>query len=271
VASAGRTCMSSMANFQTRVRRSSRVTRSIGRIDAIGPDVEGLSMGERVGVPWLATLAASVHIAACDGKTCVTMPAFTDIPVMGASRRRRSPMRASPFHWRIRQRRIASAIVVRRAHRLAVAEDRWRRQDSWSLRLRRRRSHSLPNRTVAGAIRCLASRAPETSPLSAFARTLGAAWAGGSDETPPELLDAAIIFATVGETRPARAEGCSQRAGVSFAPRIHMSDIPSSPIPLLWEERQLLSVANSHRQDRRRLPAAGAADGQSSRTRRLIR
>jgi propanol-preferring alcohol dehydrogenase len=82
----------------------------------------------------------------------------------------------------------------------------------------------------------------------AFARTLGAAWAGGSDETPPEQLDAAIIFATVGDLVPWALKAV-RKGGRVVCAGIHMSDIPSFPYALLWEERQLLSVANLTRQD----------------------
>ena len=82
----------------------------------------------------------------------------------------------------------------------------------------------------------------------AFARSLGAVWAGGSDETPPDLLDAAIIFAPVGDLAPA-ALAAVRKGGRVVCAGIHMSDIPSFPYRLLWEERQLLSVANLTRQD----------------------
>jgi propanol-preferring alcohol dehydrogenase len=81
-----------------------------------------------------------------------------------------------------------------------------------------------------------------------FARELGAEWAGGSDERPPEALDAAIIFAPVGELVPA-ALGALAKGGVVVCAGIHMSDIPSFPYELLWEERVLRSVANLTRRD----------------------
>ena len=82
----------------------------------------------------------------------------------------------------------------------------------------------------------------------AFARTLGAAWAGGSDTPPPEKLDAALIFAPVGALVPTalRATG---KGGVVICAGIHMSDIPAFPYSILWEERVLRSVANLTRQD----------------------
>jgi propanol-preferring alcohol dehydrogenase len=81
-----------------------------------------------------------------------------------------------------------------------------------------------------------------------FARSLGATWAGGSEEKPPEPLDAAIIFAPVGELVPA-ALAAVKKGGRVVCGGIHMSDIPAFPYRLLWEERQVLSVANLTRQD----------------------
>jgi len=82
----------------------------------------------------------------------------------------------------------------------------------------------------------------------AFARGLGAEWAGGSDEPPPEELDAAIIFAPVGELVPAALRAV-RKAGIVVCAGIHMSDIPSFPYELLWGERILRSVANLTRRD----------------------
>jgi propanol-preferring alcohol dehydrogenase len=81
-----------------------------------------------------------------------------------------------------------------------------------------------------------------------FARELGADWAGGSDELPPEPLDAAILFAPVGALVPA-ALGAVRKGGVVVCAGIHMSDIPSFPYALLWGERSLRSVANLTRRD----------------------
>jgi propanol-preferring alcohol dehydrogenase len=81
-----------------------------------------------------------------------------------------------------------------------------------------------------------------------FARELGAEWAGGSDESPPEELDAAIIFAPVGGLVPTALRSVG-KAGVVVCAGIHMSDIPSFPYELLWGERVLRSVANLTRRD----------------------
>jgi len=81
-----------------------------------------------------------------------------------------------------------------------------------------------------------------------FARTLGAAWAGGSDEDPPEVLDAAIIFAPVGALVPTALHHV-RPGGRVVCGGIRMSDIPSFPYELLWEERSIVSVANLTRRD----------------------
>jgi propanol-preferring alcohol dehydrogenase len=81
-----------------------------------------------------------------------------------------------------------------------------------------------------------------------FARELGAAWAGDSDERPPEELDAAILFAPVGQLVPAALRAVA-RGGIVVCAGIHMSDIPSFPYRLLWGERVVRSVANLTRRD----------------------
>lgn len=89
---------------------------------------------------------------------------------------------------------------------------------------------------------------PGDTEAQGFARSLGAAWAGGSDEHPPATLDAALVFAPVGDLMVKALQdvdrGCPVVSG-----GIHMSDIPSFPYRLLWEERSLKSVANLTRED----------------------
>ncbi|MBO9385778.1 MAG: zinc-dependent alcohol dehydrogenase family protein [Thermomicrobium sp.] len=81
-----------------------------------------------------------------------------------------------------------------------------------------------------------------------FARELGAVWAGGSDESPPEQLEAALIFAPVGALVP-QALRAVEKGGIVVCAGIHMSDVPSFPYAWLWEERVIRSVANLTRQD----------------------
>jgi propanol-preferring alcohol dehydrogenase len=89
---------------------------------------------------------------------------------------------------------------------------------------------------------------PGDAATQSFARSLGAVWAGGSDEPPPDALDAAILFATAGDLVPAALRAV-RKGGRVVCAGIHMSDIPQFPYSILWEERQILSVANLTRQD----------------------
>jgi propanol-preferring alcohol dehydrogenase len=89
---------------------------------------------------------------------------------------------------------------------------------------------------------------PGDTAAQEFARSLGAVWAGDSQQSPPEPLDAAIIFAPIGQLVPAALQAVA-KGGVVVCAGIHMSDIPSFPYKLLWEERVVRSVANLTRQD----------------------
>ena len=95
---------------------------------------------------------------------------------------------------------------------------------------------------------CCAFVRPGDTAASEFARSLGCVWTGGSDELPPQALDAAIIFAPAGELVP-RALAAVRKGGTVVCGGIHMSDIPSFPYSLLWGERVLRSVANLTRRD----------------------
>jgi propanol-preferring alcohol dehydrogenase len=99
-----------------------------------------------------------------------------------------------------------------------------------------------------------------------FARGLGAVWAGGSDETPPEPLDGALIFAPVGALVPA-ALVATKKGGTVVCGGIHMSDIPSFPYALLWEERMIRSVANLTRRDAEEFLALAPKAGITTTTR----
>jgi len=96
--------------------------------------------------------------------------------------------------------------------------------------------------------RVFAFTRPGDGAAQAFARSMGAEWAGGSDDQPPRPLDAAILFAPVGALVPAALRHV-RKGGRVVCGGIHMSDIPSFPYSLLWEERSVVSVANLTRAD----------------------
>lgn len=109
-------------------------------------------------------------------------------------------------------------------------------------------AHLLAQLATAQGRRVFAFTRPGDAEARQFAISLGAAWAGGSDEAPPEPLDAAILFAPVGALVPA-ALAATRKAGRVVCAGIHMSDIPAFPYRLLWEERSVVSVANLTRRD----------------------
>jgi propanol-preferring alcohol dehydrogenase len=109
-------------------------------------------------------------------------------------------------------------------------------------------AHIVTQVAVAQGRRVLAFTRAEDESAQAFARSLGAAWAGDALGKPPEELDAAIIFAPIGDLVPP-ALGATRKGGTVVCAGIHMSDIPAFPYELLWGERVLRSVANLTRQD----------------------
>jgi len=111
-------------------------------------------------------------------------------------------------------------------------------------------AHLLAQIARAQGRRVFALTRPGDEAAQVFARELGAVWAGGSDERPPEPLDAAIVFAPVGSLVPA-ALAATRKGGRVVCAGIHMSEIPGFPYSLLWEERSIRSVANLTRRDGR--------------------
>jgi propanol-preferring alcohol dehydrogenase len=109
-------------------------------------------------------------------------------------------------------------------------------------------AHLVAQAAIFQGRQCLAFVRPGDAAAAAFAMELGCAWAGGSDQAPPEPLDAAIIFAPVGSLVPA-ALAAVRKGGRVVCGGIHMSDIPSFPYALLWGERSICSVANLTRAD----------------------
>jgi propanol-preferring alcohol dehydrogenase len=113
--------------------------------------------------------------------------------------------------------------------------------------------------------RVFAFTRPGDAAAQEFARSLGAVWAGGSDATPPEPLDAALIFAPVGALVPA-ALAATRKGGTVVCGGIHMSDIPAFPYRLLWQERVVRSVANLTRRDAEEFLALAPRAGVSTAT-----
>lgn len=118
--------------------------------------------------------------------------------------------------------------------------------------------HLVAQVAIAQGRKVYAFSRPGDTASQALARQLGAVWAGGSDETPPETLEAALIFAPVGTLVPTSLAALAP-GGTAVCAGIHMTDIPSFPYRLLWGERCVRSVANLTRRDAREFLALAAS------------
>ncbi len=220
----------------------------VGRIDAIGSGVEGLELGMRVGIPWLGHTCGHCPYCLAGRENLCDFPLFTGYTRDGG---------------------FATSAVAD-AHYVFPLGETGRDQDlapllcagliGWRSLVMAGEGETLGLYGFGAAAHIIAQVAekqgrkifaftrPGDAPAQEFARRLGAVWAGGSDEPTPEPLDAAIIYAPIGPLVPL-ALAAVKKGGTVVCAGIHMSDIPSFPYDLLWEERRLVSVANLTRQD----------------------
>ena len=220
----------------------------VGRVDGIGRNVTMHRVGDRVGIPWLAYTCGVCRYCREGMENLCDRPLFTGYTRDGgyathtiADARYAFPLGedgddvsiapllcAGLIGWR-------SLVMAGRAKRLGIygfgaaghivaQVARWQRRSVYAF-------------TRSGDIAA-----------QDFARRIGAVWAGGSEQLPDTPLDAAIIYAPAGQLVPAALRAV-RKGGRVVCAGIHMSDIPSFPYDLLWQERQLVSVANLTRQD----------------------
>jgi alcohol dehydrogenase, propanol-preferring len=220
----------------------------VGRVDALGAGVSGLQLGERVGIPWLGHTCGTCPYCASGRENLCDRPAFTGYTRDGgfatatiADARFAFPLGEMGDDVSLAPLLCAGLIGWRS---LVMAGD----GKKLGLYGFGAAAHIIAQVAKAQGRSVFAFTQPRDEATQVFARRLGAAWAGGSDETPPEPLDAAIIYAPVGSLVPAALKSVHKGGRVVCA-GIHMSDIPSFPYEILWEERQLVSVANLTRQD----------------------
>jgi propanol-preferring alcohol dehydrogenase len=223
----------------------------VGRIDAVGPGVEGLAglkLGQRVGIPWLGHTCGVCPYCKMQRENLCDHPLFTGYTRDGgfatatvADARFAFPLGDDGSDESLAPLLCAGLIGWRA---LTIAGD----GRSLGLYGFGAAAHILAQVANWQGRSVFAFTRPGDHPTQDFARSLGATWAGGSDEMPPRRLDAAIIFATVGDLVP-MALRAVRKGGRVVCAGIHMSDIPGFPYSLLWEERQVLSVANLTRQD----------------------
>jgi propanol-preferring alcohol dehydrogenase len=220
----------------------------VGRIDAIGPGVTGLSLGERVGIPWLGHTDGTCAYCLQNQENLCDAPLFTGYTRDGgfatatiADARFAFPLGETGSDVELAPLLCAGLIGWRS---LAIAGE----GQALGIYGFGAAGHIVSQIAKWQGRSVFAFTRPGDAKTQDFARSLGAAWAGGSDETPPQRLDAAIIYATVGDLVPLALKAV-RKGGRVVCAGIHMSNIPSFAYELLWGERQLVSVANLTRQD----------------------
>ena len=220
----------------------------VGTIDEIGSAVRGLRVGDRVGVPWLGHTCGVCDYCLAHRENLCDRPLFTGYTRDGGF-----------ATSTIVDARYAFALTsqgsdVGPAPLLCAGLIGWRSPviagEGKNLGLYGfgAAAHIVAQVAKWMGRRVVAFTRPGDIASQAVAMSLGAAWAGGSDEQPPEPLAAAIIFATDGNLVPSALKAV-RKGGRVVCAGIHMSDVPSFPYSLLWEERQVVSVANLTRKD----------------------
>jgi propanol-preferring alcohol dehydrogenase len=223
----------------------------VGRVDAMGEGVRGLALGDRVGIPWLGHACGHCHYCEAGAENLCDAPAFTGWDRDGG---------------------FATHVVADAAFAVplgdlalddvAAAPLMCAGLIGWRSLVRAGEGRALGLYGFGAAAHIVAQvarhqgrrvyafiRAGDATAQD-FARSLGCVWAGDADATPPEPLDAAIIFAPVGDLVPAALK-VVRKGGRVVCGGIHMSDIPAFPYALLWQEREVVSVANLTRADAR--------------------
>ena len=222
----------------------------VGVVDAVGLEVHGVEIGERVGVPWLGWACGQCHYCAAGSENLCNRVRFTGYHRDGgfaehivADARFCFPLpegypdaQAAPL--------LCAGLIGYRALRMAGEAATLGFYGFGSA------AHVLVQIARHQGRDVYAFTRPGDEEGQRFALEMGATWAGPSDAAPPVELDAALLFAPVGALVPA-ALRVVRKGGVVVCAGIHMSDIPSFPYRLLWGERAVRSVANLTRRDAR--------------------
>ncbi len=220
----------------------------VGRIEAYGEKVEGFSVGDRVGIPWLGWTDGTCGYCAQGRENLCESARFTGYKLFGGFAELTAAEARYTFHLPDSYDDLHAApllcagLIGYRAYRM-VAEAR--RIGLYGFGAA---AHILAQVARAEGRDVFAFTRPADTEKQEYARSLGAVWAGDSTQRPPEPLDAAILFAPVGDL-VVEALKSVDRAGLVVCAGIHMSDVPSFPYRHLWHERVLRSVANLTRED----------------------
>lgn len=220
----------------------------VGRVEALGPGVTGFAPGQRVGVPWLGGSCGSCWYCRHEKENLCDAARYTGYQINGGFAEytvadaaycfelpeRYDDLQAAPL--------LCAGLIGYRAYRLVEAAA------TIGLYGFGAAAHILAQVARHRGQRLYAFTRPGDTTAQAFARELGAVWAGDSHQAAPEPLDGAIIFAPEGELVPL-ALAAVRKGGRVVCAGIHMSEIPAFSYDLLWGEREICSVANLTRRD----------------------
>jgi propanol-preferring alcohol dehydrogenase len=220
----------------------------VGVVEAAGKEVSGLRPGQRVGVPWLGWTCGECRFCRSGRENLCERARFTGYHIAGGFAERTvadarycfpvpegyPDLQAAPL--------LCAGLIGYRALTMAGDAERLGLYGFGAA------AHIVAQVARHQGRRVFAFTRAEDTEAQEFARSLGAEWAGDALGPPPEPLDAAILFAPAGELVPAALRAVD-RGGVVVCAGIHMSDIPSFPYHILWEERVVRSVANLTRKD----------------------
>ena len=220
----------------------------VGRVEALGPGVTGFAQGQRVGVPWLGGSCGSCWYCRHEKENLCDAARYTGYQINGGFAEYTAADAAYCFELPERYDDLQAApllcagLIGYRAYRLVETAA------SIGLYGFGAAAHILAQVARYRGQRLYAFTRPGDTAAQAFARELGAVWAGDSHQAAPEPLDGAIIFAPEGELVPL-ALAAVRKGGRVVCAGIHMSEIPAFSYDLLWGEREICSVANLTRRD----------------------
>lgn len=221
----------------------------VGLIEQVGDAVDRFHVGQRVGIPWLGYTCGQCRYCRRGRENLCAAPRFTGYTLDGgyaeyavADQRYCFPL-PEPYGDVEVAPLLCAGLIGYRTYRLAGPD-----VERLGIYGFGAAAHLITQVAVRQGQQVYAFTRPGDAEAQEFARRLGAVWAGASDELPPDPLDAALIFAPVGALLP-MALRATDRGGTVVCGGIHMSDIPSFPYRLLWQERAVRSVANLTRRD----------------------
>jgi len=221
----------------------------VGTVAARGDKVKKFRVGDRIGVPWLGYTCGRCRYCRRGRENLCDAPKFTGYTLNGGYAPYTVAQEQYAFHlpegYSIAEAAplLCAGLIGYRSYTLAG--EGVKRLGIYGFGAA---AHIAIQVAVHQGKKVYGFTRPKDAETQEFARSLGAVWAGGSDQLPPEELDAAIIFAPVGALVPA-ALRATAKGGVVVCGGIHMSDIPSFPYDILWGERVVRSVANLTRRD----------------------